>query len=477
MNSPITLIRNVVVDGGTRCHALIRRGRITGLSHEIADAELVIDGNGGRLIPGLVDHHIHLLAAAAALNSFDFGQMPGADAVSFDEKIRELAAIGPVRMIGYSDDSRPILDRRDLDELSGSVPVRVQYRTGGLWVMNSAALDLTLVPGSRVPAEFERDEHDRLTGRVWRGDRFIRNSVRAAAPTLEQLGKDLVRWGVTGVTDASETTTQDQAAIIAQAAKHFPQRLCLMSGTSLSAAHDAQFSVGPIKIMLDEHDLPNLDDVISKIGFARSQRRSVAAHCVTPTELAFMIAAFKSAGTLPGDRIEHGSLIPEDAIPVLKDLKLTVVTQPAFVFTRGDRYLRTVPADQHQDLYRLNSLVQADIRVAAGSDAPYGPANPWIAIRAAMDRRTRQAAPLGEREIVDLDAAIALYGAMSEKRDRSRQRIQIGMLADLCLLRADVTWPEEDPVALTLIGGVVAYLRGNTTISGNLCAPGCAAAR
>jgi hypothetical protein len=50
------------------------------------------------------------------------------------------------------------------------------------------------------------------------------------------------------------------------------------------------------------------------------------------------------------------------------------------------------------------------------------------------------------------------------------------MIADLCLLRADVSWPDDDPVALTLIGGEVAYSRGSTAKSGNLYERRCAAA-
>jgi hypothetical protein len=59
---------------------------------------------------------------------------------------------------------------------------------------------------------------------------------------------------------------------------------------------------------------------------------------------------------------------------------------------------------------------------------------------------------------------------------RPVQRIQIGMIADSCLPRADACWPDDDPAALTLIGGEVAYSRGSTAKSGNLYERRCAAA-
>jgi predicted amidohydrolase YtcJ len=73
------LIRKVIVDGGKRCHALIQRDRVVGLSDKIADAEFVIDGNGGRLVVGLVDQHQNLYR----LNSLAQADIPvaaGSDA-------------------------------------------------------------------------------------------------------------------------------------------------------------------------------------------------------------------------------------------------------------------------------------------------------------------------------------------------------------------------------------------------------------
>ena len=76
----------------------------------------------------------------------------------------------------------------------------------------------------------------------------------------------------------------------------------------------------------------------------------------------------------------------EEEVFVLRDL--TVVTQPEFIRSRGDRYLSTVSPDAIQDLYRCGSLLRAGVAVKASSDAPYGDLNPWLGVQAAADRYT-----------------------------------------------------------------------------------------
>src|SRR5699024_11148520 len=121
-----------------------------------------------------------------------------------------------------------------------------------------------------------------------------------------------------------------------------------------------------------------------RVAAAHDAGRSVAVHCVTPVQLVLAL----SAGLDARDRIEHASLVPDELIPLLVAAGPTVVTQPGLVHTRGDRYLRDVPADEHDALYRLASLQRAGIRVAASSDAPYGSPGPWLSIHAAVRRQT-----------------------------------------------------------------------------------------
>jgi predicted amidohydrolase YtcJ len=124
------LLRAVAVDGRL-LDCRIRDGAVVELGGGLrpGDGELVLDGGGGELLPGLADHHIHLRATAAARRSIDLGGLPlSALAVPDGSDL--------VRVIGVGEE----VTRRQLDGLFGTRPVRVQHRSGAVWTLNTAAL-------------------------------------------------------------------------------------------------------------------------------------------------------------------------------------------------------------------------------------------------------------------------------------------------------------------------------------------------
>jgi len=148
---------------------------------------------------------------------------------------------------------------------------------------------------------------------------------------------------------------------------------------------------------------------------------------------------------------------------VLATLRLSVVTQPGFVAERGDRYLAEVSAEDQAGLYRIASLKRAGVPVAASSDAPYSAPDPWAAMRAAVDRRTRLGFGLGPEEAVDPATALSLYlGGFARPGGRPR-RVASGAAADLCLLAVPLGEAlqalDPDLVAATLVAGRVVFDR------------------
>ncbi|WP_293677172.1 amidohydrolase family protein [uncultured Phenylobacterium sp.] len=450
------LIRNVEVAGRVGLDVRIEGGRIAGIGARLAGAGPELDGRGGALIPGLCDHHIHLFALAARAESVSLEGV--ASPAAFAARIAEATASKPpgawIRVLGYHEAMAGDLTRARLDALAPRHRLRVQHQTGSLWILNSLALAALGEGGD--PPSLERD-----TGRIWRGDAWLRRRIGADPPPLAPVGARLAACGITALTDASVTTDDDAAARLAAAhrAGELPQRLTLMSGGALTAAADGAFAVGPLKVLLDDHALPEFDDFTDRIACARTWDRRVAVHCVTAAELALTLAAFTAAGAAPGDRIEHGGVIPPDAIGQLRDLGLTVVTQPAFVRERGDRYLRDVAPSDRVDLYRCASLTAAGVPVAASSDAPYASPDPWRGIAAAIDRRTADGAMLGADERVSPEAALALYLDDPAAPGRRPRRVEAGAPADLCLLKAPLrdvlAAPSAEFVAATIIGGAV----------------------
>lgn len=483
------LIRNARVwpGDGPDTDVRISGGRVTerapGLRALPGEAD--IDAAGCALLPGLHDHHIHLRALAAAGASVPVGPPLVRTAGALRAALREAGAWLPagawLRCVGYHESVAGPLDRWVLDQMLPHRPVRVQHRTGALWVVNSAAAVLLGLDACERPG-VERDPDGRPTGRLWRLDRWLAARVPSPPADLAAVSADAVARGVTGFTDATPDATEADVATLAAAVADgtVVQRVCCMApvnaqnwsgrrgwsdcrgenktgwGDGGREASDTGVWLGPVKILLDDDTLPPLHEFAGRVRRAHAVGRPVAVHCVTRVQLVLTLAALDEAGRLPGDRIEHGAVIPAETVPDLRGL--TVVSQPHFVAERGEQYTSDVAPDDLPDLWRLRSLVEAGVGVAAGSDAPFGGADPWHVMRAA----TRRPADLGPAEAIAPDRALGLFvgepGAPATPR-----RIAPGCPADLVLLRCP---PDEaarslasDLVAVTLVDGEVVYVR------------------
>ena len=89
-------------------------------------------------------------------------------------------------------------------------------------------------------------------------------------------------------------------------------------------------------------------------------------------------------------RIEHCSVCPPHLLRRIADLGMTVVTQPSFIYSSGDRYLKTVSRDQRAHLYAIGSMIGCGLRVGFSSDCPISDANPIVGIQAAVTRMTEE---------------------------------------------------------------------------------------
>jgi predicted amidohydrolase YtcJ len=217
--------------------------------------------------------------------------------------------------------------------------------------------------------------------------------------------------------------------------------------------------LGPVKVLLDDA-LPPATALESVVRSAHAEGRPVAFHAVTRVQLIAAVLAVEAAGSRPGDRVEHGAVIPDELVESLRALQLTVVTQPSFVADRGDRYLADVDADDLSLLYRVRSLLAAGVAVAAGSDAPFGHPDPWRAVTAAVSRRTEAGAVLGPEERVEPGAALGLFLGRPDLPGE-RRRIGPGAPADVCVLRcplaAALDRPTAENVRATVAAGRVLF--------------------
>jgi hypothetical protein len=315
--------------------------------------------------------------------------------------------------------------------------VRIQHRTGELWVLSSAAARAAGLP----------DDHD---GLVWREDGWLGARVPPIELDLPAIGRQAAARGIVGFTDTTPDRTPADAASLAAAG--LAQRLHLLVPPGVDVPEAPLVTAGPVKVLLDDTTLPTVDELAATVAAAHAAGRGVAVHCVTRVQLIVALAA----GLRAGDRIEHGAVIPAETFGQLHGL--TVVTQPHFVAERGEQYAAEVEPGDLAALWRLRSLLQAGIAVAAGTDAPFGGADPWPVIQAA----TRRPPGLGPGEAIPPSRAIGLFLGRPEAPAVPR-RIAPGQPADLTLLRVPPGEAGQAPgaelVAATIVGGEAVYRR------------------
>ena len=450
------LIANAEIYGVGVADLRIGNGRIAAIGKLARGTdEAILDQGGAAVLPGLNDHHIHLMAYAAALGSVACGP-PRVH--SEEELIDALVRATPnsdgwVRGIGYHESVAGDIDRHWLDAVCPGVPVRIQHRTGRLWILNSAGLDRLADAGAG------RKLPEGVRGRFFDRDDALRGLWGGGTPPVGAASQRLASFGVTGVTDLTPGNDTAAAAGFSRlkASGSLLQRIRVGGKPELRHA-----LAGPTKVHLHESSLPDYTGLCESIGDSHGRAREVAVHCVTEAELVFALAAFRDAGTRRGDRIEHASVTPPVLLDQIRELGLLVVTQPHFVAERGDAYLHDLPEREQAWLYRCRGFLDRGIPLAGGSDAPFGHADPWRAMRAAVERRTAAGQSLGAPEALSAEQALSLYLGSLEEPERER-RIAVGAAADFCLL--DRPWREartllrSTNVRATMRGGRFIYRR------------------
>jgi len=423
----------------------VEAGRVSeiGQGLPLRHGETLVEAQGGALLPALRDHHLHLASLAAARASLRCGPPQVRDGA-------ELAALlmaqgedsGWLRGIGYHESVAGEIDRHWLDRVLPRRPARIQHRGGRLWILNSAALRALGVDESGDDP-LERRE-GRLTGRLYDDDQWLRQRLGRDRPNLAEVSLHLATLGVTGLTDTSPNNSPAEARWLRQAQRRgeLRQDLLLMGDASLDElgmdedAGEAAWpwlAVGAHKFHLHEAHLPDYAAVCADIRRAHAAGRGAAFHCVTRAELVFALGTLREAGSVGGDRIEHASVTPPELVREFSELGLTVVSQPGFIAERGDAYLEQVEPEDQPWLYRLRAFLDAGVPLAGSTDAPFGEANPWKAMQAAVDRRSAGGRVLGAAEALTPEQALALFTAPL-RAPGATARITLGGTADLCLL-------------------------------------------
>ncbi|MGA2368308.1 MAG: amidohydrolase [Dehalococcoidia bacterium] len=456
----------------------------------------VVDCKGRTVIPAFHDAHCHIVAYAESLLNINLGPDCVKSIEDIVQKIRQAAASTPpgqwIRCAGYNEfylAEKRHPTRHDLDRATTDHPVKLTHRSGHAHVLNTPAMSLAGIyseseepPGCMI----ERDLGTGLpNGLLYGMGAYLSSAIPPISSdeldtVVKRAGQTLLQLGVTAVQDASPGNGLARWKQFLDWKRRgiFLPRTILMFGIEEAPGlplYDQETGLvsGAVKIMLDEVRgclNPSQDELNRLVSDIHRRGLQIAIHAVEETTVKAAANALGYAlRELPDKtrrhRIEHCSICNLSTTRQLHRLGATIVTNPAFIFYSGERYLSTVPSQQLRQLYALNTMLRAGLKPAAGSDAPVSPPDPLKGIYAAVTRRAETGQLVLKSEAISMMDALRLYttGAVwSCFREKEAGSISKGKYADLAVLNADpfqvdIEELKDINVEMTVLAGKVVY--------------------
>jgi predicted amidohydrolase YtcJ len=467
-------------------------------SHLITVETEVLDCAGRTVIPGFQDAHCHIKSYADSLININLGPTSVRSIEDIVSRVRESAAAARegtwIRCAGY--DEFYLAERRhpiasDLDRSTTSHPVKLTHRSGHAHVLNSLGMSLAGIgneteepPGAMI----ERDADTGLPNGLLYGMGHYLSAVVPAPGSDEmtaavgRVDKMLLSMGVTSIQDASPENdlTSWKQFLRWKSTGIFAPRTTIMFG--LPAADqlplrdpETGLASATVKIIVDEvrGTLNPSQGELNEIAVALHDKGlQMAIHAVEENAVRAAIVALchaleKHPGKHLRHRIEHCSICSPNLATKLAEVGAMVVTNPAFIYHSGERYLATVPDYQMNHLYAIRTMMDCGVTVAAGSDAPIASPDPLLGIYAAITRKSQSGSAIVEKERISPGEAIMLYtlnAAYSQFQEDALGSISSGKYADLVVLSDDPLRSvgralQDIQVEATVLAGKVVYRR------------------
>jgi predicted amidohydrolase YtcJ len=487
----------------------------------------VIDLKGHRVVPGFHDSHVHLLQGGMRLSQVALKD--AADEAEFGRRLSEFdKKLLPGRWLlgGNWDHDRTfggeLPTAAILDKYVKDRPAFLQRYDGHMALVNTRALRLAGIsaetpdpsggviyrkPGSREPSGLLRDNAMGLVAGLVPPplDSEILDAVQAAL-------RECRRVGITSVQDmdgSAPATHKAYFGLLQKLAKTSKLTLRVRLYWPLAAWNalaqlgvmlgfgDLWVSIGVLKDFIDgslgsstaKMFEPYLNEPDStgiyvtppgklreRILAADLAGLGVAVHAIGDRGNAELLEIFaevcqKNPQRNRRFRIEHAQHLRPVDYQRFGELGVIASMQPFHIIDDGRWAEGRIGAKRCASSYALRSLLDADAKVAFGSDWPVAPLDPLLGIDAAVNRRTLDGKhPEGwfPQQRITVREAIECYtrtSAFAAFQEKDLGTLEAGKLADLVVLARDIVSPDErdriatTEVVMTVVGGRVVYER------------------
>ena len=485
--------------------------------------------DGASVLPGITDSHTHFKRASAFLAMYiDFGSVEPASVADVCSAVAERAAVQPSGSWIQGDGLAPseLVEQRfplrqELDAVSADHPVVLRSVGRHVVAANSRALEAAGIDAAtQDPAggRIERDDAGRPTGVLQeeaklrldanRSDTVIpaeteKDRIAALSRSVELLSANgivaihemprdpdqvsdwlllreieeprvRVRFYIRGL--AAQTSYED--VLRSGLRSGFGDEWIRLGGIKFSLDGSAAFgnamTYEPYAGRTGDLGLQRIEEADLRDGIRRCHDGGlqIAVHAIGPRAVDMTLDAFAALG-VPGSelaarrhRIEHAFLPgPEGQIERMVELGLVWSTQPAAIHAVGDAWRHQLGMDDLPGAVPIRSALAAGVPIQLNSDFPCADLNPFVGVRAAVDRRTKRGAVVDRSEGIDVETAIRLMTeapARTAFEDSWRGRLAVGQAADVIVVdrdpfSVDVEELTEVTVLRTIVGGRLVY--------------------
>ncbi len=499
---------------GTSAEAIaVADGRIVavGRNAEIAkwtdDDTHVIHADGRRVVPGLIDSHVHVVAGGLQL-----GRLHLRDATSREEFVAAVAnaaasksngewVLGGRWSVESWDDPTPP-SKEWLDGVTGDIPVYLSRMDGHQALANSAALRIAGIdrdgPPDPVGGDIDRDPATGEPTGVLKESAMDLVARHIPAPSDDELDVALRRamrhlnaQGITAVHDMSGPEdlltfkrAHDASKLTIRIRKylHVSDWTKSIDAVKQFGAKDDWFRINGFKGYIDGslgsrtaymyrpfadcHDhteypsglLADMADPPKALRWmiesADRENLQPAVHAIGDEANHIMLNAYQAVRTKIGPRdrrprIEHAQhLLPED-IGRFGSLDVIASMQPFHKADDGRYAEKAIGQDRLEGSYAFRSLIQSGAVVCFGSDWPVVTSDPFAGMEAAVSARTLAGDRWIPEEAISVETALKAYTSSAAHAgfdEKILGTIRPGHLADIVVLSEDVLSAEDHTI-------------------------------
>lgn len=483
----------------------------------------VLDAKGATITPGFIDAHNHPVGETV-LYELAVGNPFEVEFVTIDSiigKLKAKAATTPPGfwVEGFFFDDTKVKDGRlinvhDLDLVSSEHPVAVHHRGGHTMFLNSRALQLAGVTRDTpnpYGGTFDRFPDGSLNGRVTDNamDLFEKVGRRPVFSPEEQVNRAregqahmsamYVRYGLTGVCHQGGPfdalmDIRDQGRLLHRVSYEAigptleaMVRAGVHSGLGddwlrigASFEHTADGSFSERTMALSRPYPGNASGYRGNVTESqedlnawveRMHRAGIRVNCHANGDVAIdhVLTAYERAAKLYPVKdvrwkITHCSLVTADLIARMKALDVTPALFSTYAYYNSDKF-HFYGEEMMRNMMAFRSLLDAGVKVCAGSDFYPGPFSPLMALQAMTTRKGWNGEVWGGNQKITMDEALRVHtlnGAWDTKEEAVKGSITPGKLADYVILADDPHTVDpgrikDIQIISTVVGGVSRY--------------------